>query len=181
MAKTKRDQVPLRIDADLHDYFKLQGEHEDRSVGKQINRVLRDSMRASKKGNIAEVHGIPQAVVNDVANLKADSERAMRSVPASKSKKKAPKVEPIIGMTPAPITGMVAPPIEGMTLAPVVAPSFDELSLDELDAPAPATPVNSMPAEKACCSKASPCQHWSWDGVAEVWVNSISGRTKTNE
>lgn len=35
--------------------------------------------------------------------------------------------------------------------------------------------------EKPCCNKSAPCQHWQWDGVNEVWKNSLSGRTRSND
>lgn len=31
--------------------------------------------------------------------------------------------------------------------------------------------------ERECCSKASRCKHWEWDGDAAVWKNTLSGRT----
>lgn len=37
----------------------------------------------------------------------------------------------------------------------------------------------NLPAmERACCTAKSPCKHWSFDGVEDVWVNSFSGRER---
>lgn len=33
--------------------------------------------------------------------------------------------------------------------------------------------------ERACCTAKSPCRHWSFDSVEDVWVNSFSGRERS--
>ena len=29
-----------------------------------------------------------------------------------------------------------------------------------------------------CCLKKAPCKHWSWNGDIQLWVNSITGKTR---
>ncbi len=30
----------------------------------------------------------------------------------------------------------------------------------------------------ACCTKQKPCKHWQFDGVSQVWVNELTGKTR---
>lgn len=32
--------------------------------------------------------------------------------------------------------------------------------------------------EQPCCKKNAPCRHWQFNGIDEVWENSLSGRIK---
>ena len=35
-------------------------------------------------------------------------------------------------------------------------------------------PIESL--ERECCDEAARCKHWEWDGVNDVWKNTLSGR-----
>lgn len=47
---------------------------------------------------------------------------------------------------------------------------------DELDNKVIQNAVSHPTDEMACCKNRQPCRHWIWDGVAQTYTNSISGR-----
>lgn len=40
--------------------------------------------------------------------------------------------------------------------------------------PRPPDPTTGYP----CCSKATPCKHWTFDGTDDVWTNTLTGATR---
>lgn len=40
--------------------------------------------------------------------------------------------------------------------------------------PRPPDPATGYP----CCSKATPCKHWTFDGVTDLWTNTLTGATR---
>ena len=40
--------------------------------------------------------------------------------------------------------------------------------------PRPPDPETGYP----CCTKQTPCKHWTWDNSIPAWVNSLTGKTK---
>lgn len=59
-------------------------------------------------------------------------------------------------------------------LASRLARPTQSASIPSNDVFVPPSPRTGYP----CCQKASPCKHWSFDGLNDVWVNSLTGMTR---